>query len=133
MLGQLEHLFLDGGEVVGTDSTAFAEVDIVVEAVFDGGADGQLHAGVEGFKGLGHEVGRGVPVGLLAASIVPGEDFEGGVGGEGTVQVADFAVDLHGQGVAGEAFADAGGEVVAGGAGLDLADGAIGEGDIEHN
>ena len=74
-----------------------------------------------------------MPIGLLAAGIVPGQNFEGRILSKGTVQVTDFAVYFNGQGIAGQALTDAGGEVVASGAGLDLADGAIGEGDVEHN
>ena len=114
--GQLQHLLLDFGEVFAADAAAFAQVDVVVEAVFDGRADGQLHAGVQRFERLGHEVGRGVPVGGFAGVVVPGQDVDGGVVGQGAVQVAHFAVDADGEGVAGEAFGDAGGEVVARGA-----------------
>ena len=77
------------------------QVHVVIKAVFDGRADGQLHTGVQGFEGLGHEVGRGVPVGLLAGSVVPGQNLDGGIGGKGAVQVAGFAVDFNGQGIAG--------------------------------
>ena len=39
-------------------------VQIVVEALFNGGADGQLHLGIETFDCLRQDVGAGVPVSL---------------------------------------------------------------------
>ena len=132
LLGQLQHFLLDFGKVLAGNAAAFAEVDVVVEAVFDGRADGQLHAGVQCLKGFGHEVGRGMPVGGLTSRVVPGQDFDGSIFSKWAVQVADFAVDAHGQSVAGQAFADAVGQGVAGSARLDRANRAVGEGDVEH-
>ena len=44
VFGRRRHLLLNLGEVFATDAAAFAEVHVVVEAVLDGRADGQLHA-----------------------------------------------------------------------------------------
>ena len=57
---QLLHLGL--GEGLGG-------VEVVVEAVVDAGADGQLHLRVQALHGLGQHVGAGVPVGLAVGLI----------------------------------------------------------------
>ena len=44
-------------------------VEVVVEPVFDGGANGQLHLRVQALHGLGQDVGTGVPVGLAVFGI----------------------------------------------------------------
>ena len=59
-LADLAHFGFDGlqmllGEVEGC-------VKIVVEAVFDSGANGQLHFGVQALDSLRHDVGAGVPI-----------------------------------------------------------------------
>ena len=51
-------------------------IDVVVEAVFDGRADAELDARVERFEGLGQQVRRGVPEGVLALFVVPFVEFD---------------------------------------------------------
>ena len=132
LAGQLQHLLLDFREVFARNRAAFAQVDVVVKAVFDGRADAQLHAGVQRFEGFGQHVGRGVPEGHLTVVVVPGQDGYVGILFNGAVQVAHFAVYAHAYGVAGQAFADSGGDIVARRAIYKLAHRAVGEGDIQH-
>ena len=58
-LDNLLHLGLDLRKICLGDEL-LAEVHIVVEAVVDGRADGQLRIGVQGLDGLGHHMGCGV-------------------------------------------------------------------------
>src|SRR5690606_13186107 len=139
LAGQLQHLLLDGREVLDRELPrtvlGLAEVDVVVEPVLDGRADAELDAGVERLQRLGHEVGRGVPERVPAALVVPRQHLERdglpvGVVLDGAVEVADLAVDPHGEGVAGEGGGDGRGDLVAGGPPRVFADGAVGEGDL---
>ena len=60
----LGHLFLDGGEVIVGEGAG--KLEVVVEAVLGGRADGELGLGEDGANGLGHDVGGGVPDALSA-------------------------------------------------------------------
>ena len=62
LLADLPHLCLDLRQVVGGKGKG--RVQIVIKAVVDAGADGQLHLRVQALDGLGQDVGAGVPVGL---------------------------------------------------------------------
>ena len=126
---QFDHLLLDGREVVGGE-LAVAEVHVVVEPVLDGGADAELDAGVERFERLSHEVRRGMPEGHLSALALPRQDLDRRVAFDGAMEVAHFAVDTHGERVAGEAGGDRLGDLKAGGALRVIADGAVGESDV---
>ncbi len=44
-------------------------VEVIVPALVDGGADGQLHLRPQALDGLGHHVGAGVPVGLAVFGV----------------------------------------------------------------
>ena len=59
LLDDLLHLGLDLLEVLGGEPSLLVEV--VVEAIVDGGPDGQLGAGPEPLDRLRHDVGGGVP------------------------------------------------------------------------
>ena len=58
-LHDLLHLFLDGGQVL-VGQLGVAEVDVVVEAVLGGGAEGKVRLRVEALDGLGHDMGSRV-------------------------------------------------------------------------
>ena len=64
--GLLDLLEVVGGEVEG-------RVEVVIEPVLGGGADGQLHLRPEAFDGLGQDVGGRVPIGPATVGIVEGE------------------------------------------------------------
>ena len=59
LLGDLAHLLLDAGEVF-VGQLGVAEVNVVVEAVLSGGAEGKVSLGVEALDGLCHDMGCGV-------------------------------------------------------------------------
>ena len=59
LFADLLHLFLDGGQVL-VGQLGVAEVDVVVEAVLGGGAEGKVSLGVQALDGLGHDMGSGV-------------------------------------------------------------------------
>ena len=62
LLADLPHLGLDLLQVLGGEGEG--GVHVVVPALVDGGADGQLHLGPQALDRLGHHMGAGVPVGL---------------------------------------------------------------------
>ena len=68
---------LDGGEVIVGEGAG--ELEVVVEAVLGGGADGELDLGEDGLDGLGHDVRGRVSDGLSAEGegIVFGRAFTG--------------------------------------------------------
>ena len=70
LLADLLHLGLDGAQVLRGE--AEVRVEVVVPALVDGGADGQLHLGIQALDGLGHHMGAGVPVGLAVGFVFKG-------------------------------------------------------------
>ena len=58
-LDDLGHLGLDGGKVLLAELVL--QVEVVVEAVVDRRAEGQLHAVEQPHHGPGHHVGAGMP------------------------------------------------------------------------
>ena len=75
--GELLHLLLDARQVGLGDGGR--RVYVVVEAVFDGGADTELDARIERLERFGQQVRRGVPEGVLALFVVPFVEFDGGI------------------------------------------------------
>ena len=75
------HPLLDRGEVVGDERAR--QVEVVVEAVLDRGADAELRAREEVEHGLGHDVRRGVAHRVEVVVGVRVEELVGGalVGG----------------------------------------------------
>ena len=59
LFGDLAHLLLDVGQVF-VGQLGVAEVNVVVEAVLGGGAEGKVSLRVEALDGLSHDVGCGV-------------------------------------------------------------------------
>jgi len=70
-LADLPHLRLDLLQMLRGEGEG--SVQVVVPALVDGGADGQLHLRPQALHGLGHHVGAGVPVGLAVLRIVKGK------------------------------------------------------------
>ena len=70
LLADLAHLRLQLGQLALGEG--LGGVEIVVKAVVDAGADGQLHRGMEPLHGLGQHVGAGVPVGTAVLLIFKG-------------------------------------------------------------
>ncbi len=97
-LDAFAHLGLDGFEVFRGEGAL--EGEIVVEAVFDGRADGDLGRGEEFFDGLGHDMGGGVANDRQAGGGVGGDESEfAGAFRQGRGQVAGLPIDEAGHGV----------------------------------
>ena len=58
-LTNLLHLFLDGGQIL-VGQLGIAEVNVIVEAVFSGGAEGEISLRIQALDGLCHDMGSRV-------------------------------------------------------------------------
>ena len=131
LLGQFQHLLLHGREILVAEDV-IAEIDVVVEAALHSRSHPELDARVKDLEGLGHQVRAAVPEGALGPFAAPCEELQGHVATQGTLGVADFPVHFSGQHIAGKAFADVTGDVHGRCAVFGLADGAVGEGNLDH-
>ncbi|MNS68507.1 hypothetical protein D3C72_1017910 [compost metagenome] len=127
----LAHLLFDLGEVVGREGLVAGEV--VIEAVLDGRADGDLGAGEELLHGLGQHVGGVVTDGLQRLGIVAHQQAEVAVAVDDAVQVALLAVPDDQGRLLGQRGRDGGGHVAARRAGRILTHGAVGEFQFDHD
>src|SRR5262249_54145821 len=66
---------LDAREVLLADQRG--RVDVVVEAVLDGRAEGELHSGKQPHDGAGHDVGAAMAKDVEGLAVLLGEDLEG--------------------------------------------------------
>jgi hypothetical protein len=99
----LEHRLLDLREVVLGEG-ALGLLEVVVEAVVDRGADGDLGAREEPLHRVGHDVGRRVADDREAARVLRGHELVRRGRVDRRVEVDDFAVDREGDDVLQEAF-----------------------------
>ena len=90
------HLLFHLGQKLG--SKGLLHVEVVIEAVLDGGADGQLGLGVQVQHRLGQHVAGGMAQGLAAVLVVKGEQLQNMVALNGLHQGDHLAVQLGGQG-----------------------------------
>ena len=98
----LGHPGLDGREVGVGDRDAVRELEVVVEAVVDRRADGDLHAGIEVHHRGGEHVRRVVADQRQRVRRAVGDDLHLRLVGQRAGEVAQLAVDLDGQGRTGE-------------------------------
>ena len=122
------HPLLDSLQVVLRRANAVRELEVVIEAVLDRGADRDLGAGPEVEHRGRHHVRRVVSkqpqrLGLGAR----GDDLDLGAVGERRGEVAQLTVDLDGERVAGQPRPDRGGRVGAGRALVQLERRPVGE------
>ena len=77
----------------------FVAREVVVEAVLDGGADGDLDVRIELLRGFGEGVCRIVPEEFqnLEARVLAGHDLNGAVVGNGAREIAERAVEADGK------------------------------------
>ena len=129
-LCQLVHAFFDGGEVFGCEGALVGKV--VVEAVFDDGADGDLGVGKQILHGVGHQVCGGMPDDVQAVGIPVGDDGDLGVVGDGTGEVDEFSVDAAGDGGLGKSGTNGGGNLGHRDSFIEAALGAVRQGDDGH-
>ena len=95
LLHDLGHLLLDGGEVFRREGPLVGEV--VVEAVLDHRADGDLRAGEQLLHRLRHQVRGRVAQDVEALGALRRDDRELGVGLDAVAGVDQLAVDLAGE------------------------------------
>ena len=93
-LHNLLHLGFDGREILGGDWGL--NIQIIVEAVVDGRADGQLRLRVQTLDGLGHNVGSGVAEGVTPSLVLKGENVQRAVPVNDRPQIHPLAVHLPG-------------------------------------
>jgi hypothetical protein len=105
---QFLDLGLDAGEVLLRDRR---HVDVVVEALFDHRADGELGLRVKPQDGLGHDVGRAVAHDRERLRVLRGDETHDRITVDARVQVHQPLVQLHRDTVAGQPFGDAHGHV----------------------
>jgi len=107
-------------------------VEVVVEAVLDRRADGDLGAGEQLLHRLGQNVGGVVADGLQRLRIVAHDQFEVAGAAQRAVQVALFAVQSDQRRALGQRRRDGGGDVTARGVVGILARCAVGEFEVDH-
>ena len=90
LLDDFFNLCLDLGQVFRREG--LFHVEVVIEPIINGGADGKLCAGVQPANRLRHDVGAGVPIGFLALFRVKGEDLQRTILSNRGTQVTDLAV-----------------------------------------
>ena len=125
------HLLLDFFKV-GTGNGVFARVNVVVEAIFDGGTDTELNTRIKFLKRFGQQVGRSVPKGVLAFSVLPLEQFNLAVVTNGSRYIPFFIIDRSSQNVAGKARTDAFGNLQRGYAAFVLLDVSVRKFNVNH-
>ena len=91
----------------------FAE-EVVIEAVLDGRADGDLGFGIKLQNGLGHDVGAVVPDQRKRFLILLGDQGDLTVFGNGQAEIAQRTVDADGNRRLGQAGPDIGSDFRAG-------------------
>ena len=126
----LLHLLLDDGQVFQRERLVAEEV--VIEAVLDHRADGDLRAGPQRLHGFGQHVRGVVPDQLQRARIVAVEEFDFGVALDRIGKIGDRAVERHGDGAFGQRGRNALGDVEAGGALGIVPTRAVGKGQRDH-
>ena len=108
-LGQLVHALFNGCQILGRERALVRKV--VVEAVLDDRADGDLRLGEQVLHGVGHQVCRGVPDDVQAFRVLVGDDGHLGVLADGAGQIDQFSVDATGKSGLGESGTNSGGNL----------------------
>ena len=125
---------LDGGEVLGREGTRIGEV--VVEAVLDHRADGDLCLGEQRLDGVGQQVGGRVADDLQAGVVLGRDDGERFVGLDAVAGVDDTGgvarADAAGERRLGQTGADGGGHVGHGHRAGEFTFGTVRECDVDH-
>ncbi len=111
------------------------EFKVVVETGVHGRAVGELGLWEEACDGLGHDVRGGMAREVEGVGFIfGGHEGEGGVFGDGSGDVRELAINDGAEGVFCEPRADGFGDFEGGDGGrVEFFDGAIGEGDFDHD
>jgi len=126
----LAHPLLDCREVLGRERLVAEEV--VVEAVLDHRADGDLCSRPDGLHGFGQNMRRVVADELERARIVAGDELERRVAVDRIGEIGKLAVADHRHGALGERGGNGLGDFEARDSGLVGAACAVGEGDVDQ-
>src|SRR5207249_3229736 len=125
------HLLLDRGKVLRRERLVAEEV--VIEAVLDHGADGDLRAGPERLHRFREHMRAVVPDQLEAARILASEELDFRVALNRVVQVHERVVERHRDRAFGERGRDALGDVETGDAFGIVPTRAVGKGQGDHD
>ena len=107
--GQLGHALFDRGQVVGGEGALVRKV--VIKAVVDHRADGDLRLREQFLDGVGQQVGGGVADQLQAIGVFGGDDGQGSVLLDAKAGVHQLAIHLAAQRGFGEASTNGGGHL----------------------
>ena len=128
-LDDLAHLGLDALEVVVAERLGVGQLEVVVEAVLDGGTDRELRAGEQPRHRLGHDVRGRVPKHVAPLGRGRRDDGDGRTVVQGDTQVGLGAVDDRSDRRLPQAGADGSGKIERRGVVGQFALGAVGERD----
>ena len=131
LLGEFQHLFLDFREI-GRCESMFARVNVVIKSIFNCRTDAEFHSGVQFLECFCEQVGGRVPESVLAFRIVPFEELDCGVFGDGARYVPLLVVDRCCQNISGKLRAQAFCYLERGYAALELLDRAVGKCNVDH-
>ena len=126
----LLHLLLDDGQVFQRERLVAGEV--VIKAVLDHRADGDLRARPQRLHGFRHNVRGVVPDQLQRARVVARDEFDLGVALDRVGEVGDRAVERHRHGALGQRGRNALGDIEPGGALGVVPARAVGKGQRDH-
>ena len=107
-------------------------IQVIVEAVFNGRANGQLDLREQPLDSLGQHMGGGMAQGPAAHFVLKGQQVQGAVPVDGGHGVLSFAVDLAGQHIAGQALGNLLGHIQRRAALLHFHHGAVFQSDFYH-
>ncbi len=129
-LGELVHLRFELRQVFRRERPA--EGEVVIEAVLDHGADGDLRFGVHGLHGLREQVRRGVTDDFEPVRVLAGDDRNLRIPVEDVRGIHELAVDTAGERGLGEPRTDARSEACHGHGLFETALAAVRQGDDRH-
>ena len=126
----LAHFGFDGFQIVRGERRRTGEV--VIEAVLDGWADGDLGIGIQFLDGFGHHVGGVVTQQLQRVGILVRHDRHLGVGADSGAQILHHAVDANGQRRFGETGTDGLGNLQTRDRAVEIAQAAVRQSNGDH-
>ena len=126
----LLHLLFDDRQVFQRERLVAREV--VIKAVLDHRADGDLRARPQRLHRFGQHVGGVVPDQLQRARVVAVEEFDFGIALDRVGEIGDRAVERHGHGAFGQRGRNALGDIEPGGALGVVPACAVGKGQRDH-
>ena len=130
-IDDLLHALFDLGQIVQTEGRVAGEV--VVEAVLDGRTDRDLGAGEQLLHRLGHDVAGVVADGVQRFGAVARQDLELAAARKRAIQIVELPIQLDEHGAFFQRLGDGGGDITARRAVFELALGAVGENQVDHD